>query len=594
MPSYPDKDCYETLGVDPSAPQEVIDAAWRALSKMFHPDLRAKADARSGRFASEERQKEINQAYDCLKNPQRRKEYDHWRRGRKWRASAKRAAPTSSPPSSRESDWRGDATPTPTVTQPRSSPPAATLASYRRFRFWPSVVAGASVGYFLHSVLPPGHSRNAIETAAGLLGVIMTTVSGARRAGWSGGLGGLLVTSAALPALQVASPAALSSLAWAAVYGALVSISAPWLFAAKRDGRRSAAISVVSCGALLAAAALGGGVLLEARRGNPNPAGASWPALQIGVVSTCGSVKGWQNYTPKVDFRPGDAVCLYAEAVGINRGSQIDVTSSAELAGPSGFAVSAQPMHFSKYTPDASFYYTGSLPLPPDSPPGSYAVRFSVRNNLSGQQAQAWVYFTVTTAAASPRGAAAILPASGVLPRATQTITTTPTNAASSNGLPTPVAPGGPPTPPSNPRSASAAAALRAARPGTVWLPSGTAIEVLTLDSITTDLNPTGGILRGWLAAPIVVAGRVAVPRGAPVYLRAVAIHPAKRPNSRGEVRLALDHLEYQGITWLLDSSTLDVTNLASKQIGVPPGTTLEFQLLVPATVAPAPKQGAR
>jgi molecular chaperone DnaJ len=64
------RDLYEVLGVSKSAPQEEIKKAYRELARKWHPDLN-KDDA-----AAEERFKEIQQAYDTLSDPEKRKQYD--------------------------------------------------------------------------------------------------------------------------------------------------------------------------------------------------------------------------------------------------------------------------------------------------------------------------------------------------------------------------------------------------------------------------------------------------------------------------------------------------------------------------------------
>lgn len=60
---------YKVLAVDPSADPEVIAAAYRALSKKFHPDVNKAPDA-------EGRMRELNRAYDMLKDPAQRKQVD--------------------------------------------------------------------------------------------------------------------------------------------------------------------------------------------------------------------------------------------------------------------------------------------------------------------------------------------------------------------------------------------------------------------------------------------------------------------------------------------------------------------------------------
>lgn len=59
---------YRTLEVNPSASQEVIQAAYRALIKQLDPRLEGKDG---------EEAKKLNQAYEVLSNPDKRREYDH-------------------------------------------------------------------------------------------------------------------------------------------------------------------------------------------------------------------------------------------------------------------------------------------------------------------------------------------------------------------------------------------------------------------------------------------------------------------------------------------------------------------------------------
>lgn len=67
-------DYYETLGVKPDASAEEIKQAYRKLARKFHPDVSKEPKA-------EERFKEINEAYEALREPERRREYDRARAG---------------------------------------------------------------------------------------------------------------------------------------------------------------------------------------------------------------------------------------------------------------------------------------------------------------------------------------------------------------------------------------------------------------------------------------------------------------------------------------------------------------------------------
>lgn len=61
------RDAYRVLQVDASAEQLVIQAAYRALARRFHPD---------GEAPDPRRMAELNAAYQILRDPERRRSYD--------------------------------------------------------------------------------------------------------------------------------------------------------------------------------------------------------------------------------------------------------------------------------------------------------------------------------------------------------------------------------------------------------------------------------------------------------------------------------------------------------------------------------------
>lgn len=66
------RDYYEVLGVGRSADEKDLKAAYRKLAKQLHPD------ANPGDAKTESKFKELNEAYDVLKDPQKRAAYDRF------------------------------------------------------------------------------------------------------------------------------------------------------------------------------------------------------------------------------------------------------------------------------------------------------------------------------------------------------------------------------------------------------------------------------------------------------------------------------------------------------------------------------------
>ncbi len=64
------KDYYAVLGVQPDADDQTIKTAYRKLARQFHPDVNP------GDKQSEERFKEISEAYEALSDPEKRRQYE--------------------------------------------------------------------------------------------------------------------------------------------------------------------------------------------------------------------------------------------------------------------------------------------------------------------------------------------------------------------------------------------------------------------------------------------------------------------------------------------------------------------------------------
>ncbi len=137
----PEVDYYKVLQVDSDAEPEVIEAAYRALSKKYHPDINSAADAMT-------RMSQINSAYMVLNDPSKRRNYNSLRNT----DSKSAASPVSSNPTTNSGYWSpanqpttGGATsaqnvpkPGPSVAPKPPPPPGNNNGSFRPQNSYPS------------------------------------------------------------------------------------------------------------------------------------------------------------------------------------------------------------------------------------------------------------------------------------------------------------------------------------------------------------------------------------------------------------------------------------------------------------------------
>lgn len=118
---------YQILMVDPAADQDIISVVHRRLAQRYHPDVDPGPEARA-------RMLEINEAWDTLKDADRRRRYDAQLALRRDRRSSDRfvrrsATPAEPDPISGRTPW-GEAGPPPAG--PRKGP----VLDFGRYRGW--------------------------------------------------------------------------------------------------------------------------------------------------------------------------------------------------------------------------------------------------------------------------------------------------------------------------------------------------------------------------------------------------------------------------------------------------------------------------
>jgi hypothetical protein len=141
---------YDNLKVSRHAPQEVIRAAYKALSQKYHPD-KNQGDERAARIMAI-----VNSAYNILSDPVRRKEHDEWIASEEWEVEWLEGSEEGRDRQRGDPHW-----------EPRQVEAPSRLRFLRDVRWWGGMLAFFGAGAALAIVLvdPPKSLPSALAWA---------------------------------------------------------------------------------------------------------------------------------------------------------------------------------------------------------------------------------------------------------------------------------------------------------------------------------------------------------------------------------------------------------------------------------------------
>jgi hypothetical protein len=165
------------------------------------------------------------------------------------------------------------------------------------------------------------------------------------------------------------------------------------MFVAKESGKAGAFVGVGLAMIFLVGGVILAGTLLKdlIRVGDLRN---GLPPVQMGTVSTCKKATGWRHFTAKSQFKQNEPLCVYADALNVNRNGKIDLTYTVNLKDLAGAGLLSNSSRFTGAGQNA-WYHWSALYLPPSAPPGTYIAEVTVRNNLTAQTGSSAVNFTV-------------------------------------------------------------------------------------------------------------------------------------------------------------------------------------------------------
>jgi hypothetical protein len=97
-------------------------------------------------------------------------------------------------------------------------------------------------------------------------------------------------------------------------------------------------------------------------------------------------------------------------------------------------------------------------------------------------------------------------------------------------------------------------------------MPSGTPIQVITKDSVSSKDAKVGQTIRGNVSQDVVVNGKTLIPRNAPVTLRVSTVQASGRLSTPAKLYLRLQSIEANGKTYDVSSSSTGHTAGSKKK----------------------------
>jgi hypothetical protein len=116
----------------------------------------------------------------------------------------------------------------------------------------------------------------------------------------------------------------------------------------------------------------------------------------MGIIATSSSVTGWRKYVQKSRFVPGERICVYAEALNVNKNGQLSLNYTFVVVNAIGGEIYRQSIPSVLNTSSTSSAAYPCFALPGNSQAGTYLARVSVYDALHGRTGQSSVQFSVT------------------------------------------------------------------------------------------------------------------------------------------------------------------------------------------------------